>query len=209
LALNPDFDDARYTLALLEKNNRQFEVALEHLRAMKIVAPVRAYEYWTTIADACNELDKRDEAIVAAKKAAEHASTPAERARAAQLAHMAQTDLAVGFSRDANGRQQMVTTRIPHNASNWNPFIEPSDDMRSVQGTLREIECSEKGMRIFVDTTTGPLKLAIPDPSHVQMRNAPAEFTCGPQSGSPVTAEYAVVKASENGNGIVRGLEFR
>ncbi len=120
-----------------------------------------------------------------------------------------QTDLAVEFSRDANGRAQMVTTRIPHNASTWNPFIEPGDDIRRVQGTLREIECSDKGMRIMVDTTGGVLTLAIPDPSHVQMRNAPAEFTCGPQPASPVTAEYAATKARENGDGVVRGLEFR
>jgi len=196
-------------LALLEKNTRQFEVALELLRAMKIIPPARAHSYWTPLADACKELDKRDEALAAASKAAERASTPAERARAAQLAHMSQTDLAVGFSRDANGRPQMVTTRIPHNATNWNPFIEQGDDIRRVQGTLQEIECSEKGMRILVDTAGGPLKLAIPDPSHVQMRNAPAEFTCGPQAGSPVTAEYAVTKARENGDGVVRGLEFR
>jgi tetratricopeptide (TPR) repeat protein len=209
LALNPDFDDARYTLALLEKNARHFEAALEQLHAISVIPPVRRYSYWTAIADACIELDKRDEAIAAAKKAAQHASTPAERALATQLAHMAQTDLAVGFSRDANGRPQMVTTRIPHNATNWNPFIEPGDDIRSVQGTLREIECGEKGMRILVDTTAGPLTLAIPDPTHVQMRNAPEEFTCGPQPGSPVTAEYAVTKAKENGDGVVRGLEFR
>jgi tetratricopeptide (TPR) repeat protein len=209
LELNPEFDDARYTLALLEKNNGRYEAALEQLRAMKIVAPVRAYDYWTAMADASNEIGKRDEAIAAAKKASEHASTPAQRSRAAQLTHIAQTDLAVEFSRDANGRVQMVTTRIPHNASNWNPFIEAGDDIRSVQGTLREIECSEKGMRILVDTTGGPLTLAIPDPSHVQMRNAPAEFTCGPQPGNPVTAEYAATKATQNGDGIVRGLEFR
>jgi len=209
LALNPEFDDARYNLALLEKNARQFEAALEHLHAMKVIAPVRAYDYWAAMADAYNEIGRRDEAIAAAKKAAAHATTPAGRASAAQLIHMAQTDLAVEFSHDANGRPQLVTTRIPHNASNWNPFIEPGDDIRRVQGTLREIECGEKGMRILVDTTGGPLKLAIPDPSHVQMRNAPAEFTCGPQPASPVTAEYAVTKAPEHGDGIVRGLEFR
>jgi hypothetical protein len=209
LALNAAFDDARYALALLEKNARHFEAALEQLHAIKVIPPVREYSYWTAIADACNELDQRDEAIAAAKKATQHASTPAERALAAQLAHMAQTDFAVGFSRDANGRQQMVTTRIPHNATNWNPFIEPGDDMRSVQGTLREIECGEKGMRIFVDTTNGRLTLAIPDPSHVQMRNAPAEFTCGPQAVNTVMAEYAVTKGRENWDGVVRGLEFR
>jgi tetratricopeptide (TPR) repeat protein len=209
LTLNPEFDDARYKLALLEKNARQFEAALEQLRAMKTIAPVRTYNYWTAVADACNELGRRDEALAAARKATAYASTNSERALAAQLAHMAQTDLAVGFSRNANGRPQMVTTRIPHNTTNWNPFIEPGDDIRRAEGTLREIECGEKGMRILVDTASGPLKLAIPDPSHVQMRNAPAEFTCGPQPGSAVTAEYAVTKAQENGDGVVRGLEFR
>jgi tetratricopeptide (TPR) repeat protein len=209
LSLNAEFDDARYSLALLEKGAGHYEVALEQLRAMKIVSPVRAYGYWTAAADAFNELGRRNEATAAARKAAEHASTPAERARAAQLAYVAQTDVAVQFSRDADGRPNMVTTRIPHDATNWNPFIEPGDEIRSVQGTLREIECGEKGMRILVDTAGGPLKLAIPDPSHVQMRNAPAEFTCGPQPGSAVTAEYAVTKAAESGNGVVRGLEFR
>ncbi len=67
LALKPDFDDVRYKLALLEKNARQFEAALEQLHAMKIIAPVRAYSYWTAMADAANELGKRDEAIAAAK----------------------------------------------------------------------------------------------------------------------------------------------
>jgi tetratricopeptide (TPR) repeat protein len=209
LSLNAEFDDARYSLALLEKGAGHYEVALEQLRAMKIVSPARAYGYWTATADAFNELGRRIEATAAARKAAEHASTPAERARAAQLAYVAQTDVAVQFSRDADGRPNMVTTRIPHDATNWNPFIEPGDEIRSVQGTLREIECGEKGMRILVDTAGGPLKLAIPDPSHVQMRNAPAEFTCGPQPGSAVTAEYAVTKAAESGNGVVRGLEFR
>jgi hypothetical protein len=209
LSLNAEFDDARYSLALLEKGVGHYEAALEQLRAMKIVAPRRAYNYWTATADAFNELGRRNEAIAAARKAAEHASTPAESARAAQLAYVAQTDVAVQFSRDAEGRPQMVTTRIPHNATDWNPFIESGDDIRRAEGTLREIECGEKGMRILVETKGGPLKLAIPDPSHVQMRNAPAEFTCGPQPGSPVTAEYAITKARENGDGIVRGLEFR
>ena len=91
------------------------------------------------MADAANELGKRDEAIAAAQKAVEHASTSGRaRAVAAQLAYVAQTDLAVEFSRDANGRTQMVTTRIPHNASNWNPFIEPGDDSTSRPGNASE-----------------------------------------------------------------------
>ena len=211
LALKPGYDDARYTLALLEKNASHYDVALEHLRAMRNVAPVRAFSYWIALADTLRELDKREEATAAAQKAGEYASTPAERARAASIAYMAQTDLAVEFTRDANGRQQMATTRIPHNSTDWNPFIERGDDVRRVQGTLREIQCSKDMMRMVVDTAAGPLRLSIPDPSRVQMRNAPAEFTCGLQHpASAVTAEYAASKTQgANGDGVVRGLEFR
>ena len=208
IALRPDFDDARFSLALLEKNAGHYELALEHLRAMRSVAPARAYSYWIAQADALNELGRRDEATAAAKQASARATTAAEHSRAAQIAYMAQTDLAVEFTRDASGRALMVTTRVPHNSTDFNPFIEPGDDIRRVEGTLREIDCNQKMMRIVVDTSAGPLRLAVPDPSHVQMRNAPPEFTCGRQHPpSAVTAEYAASKTQPDG--IVRGLHFR
>jgi tetratricopeptide (TPR) repeat protein len=209
VSLQPDFDDARYKLALMEKNAGHYEIALGHFRAMHTVAPERAFDYWIAVADALNELDRREEAKAAAKQAADRAATPAQRARAAQLAYMAQTDLAVSFSRGANGRAQMVTTRVPHNTSN-NPFIEPADDLRRVQGALREIECTDKITRLLVDAPEGRLRLAILDPTHVQMRNAPAEFTCGKQPGNQVWVEYAAARSKEAGtDGVVRGVEFR
>jgi len=181
--LNAYFDDARYALALLEKNARHFESALEQLHAIKVIPPVREYSYWTAIADACNELDNVTRPSQQRKKLRSTLPLPPSARSPRNWRTWRKRISRWGFRAMPNGRQQMVTTRIPHNATNWNPFIEPGDDMRSVQGTLREIECGEKGMRILVDTAAGPLKLAIPDPSHVQMRNAPAEFTCGPQAG--------------------------
>ena len=52
----------------------------------------------------------------------------------------------------------------------------------------------------------GPLTLAVPDPSRVQIRNAGAvafEFICGPQEARKVLVEYAPAGS------ILRGLEFR
>src|SRR5260370_3098531 len=83
IALKPDFDDARYTLALLEKNAGHYDVALEQLPAMRGVAPVRAYNYWITLADTLRELERREEATVAAQEDTETGGPPAERARAA------------------------------------------------------------------------------------------------------------------------------
>jgi tetratricopeptide (TPR) repeat protein len=209
VALDPRFDDAHYLLALLEKNAGRNEPALAHLRAMQTVAPARAYAYWSATADALLQLDRRAEAKEAARKAAVHATAPAERAHAGLLAQIADTDLAVQVATDAEGRVQLLTTRAPHDTANWNPFIEPGDDIRRVQGALRRIECGDSGTRLVIETSTGPLTLAIADPTRVQMRNSPPEFTCGPQeSPAAVAVEYAAPK-SPGADALVRGVTFR
>ena len=207
IALRPDFDDARYMLALLEKNSGHYEAAVTELRAIGRVAPARQYDYWSILSDALNELDRRKEARDAAEQAARYAANPGEHAHAAQLAYMAQTDLAVQLSRDSNGREQMVTTRVPHE-SDWNPFIEAGDDIRRIQGAVKEIDCGDKVTRFVVEAGGARLRLAIEDPSRVRMRNAPGEFVCGPQDANHVWVEYAVSK-NKGTDGVVRGMDFR
>jgi tetratricopeptide (TPR) repeat protein len=203
--LKSDFDDARYQLALMEKNVGHYDAAIAHLRAMRIVARSRVFNYWTAMADALLQLDRRDEARAASKKAMEHATTAVERARATQLEYFAVTDLDVQFTVGKNGRAELSTTRVPHATADWNPFIEPGDKIRHVDGALREIECSGAVTRFVVDTPEGPVTLAIPDPGHVQMRNAPSEFTCGPQKSTKVAVDYAIT----NSDGLVRGMQFK
>lgn len=206
IALNPQFDDARWVLALLESNSSHPEAALAQLRAMREVAPARAYHYWCAVADALTALGRSEEAQAAAGRASQAAASAEERAHAAQIAYMARTRLAVRMSRDAAGNPRMVMTRVPQDTVEFNPFVEPGDDLRRVEGALREIQCGETGMRLVVETASDRLVLSIPDPHRVQMRHAPEEFVCGPQAGAAVTVEYAATKARE---GIVRGVEFR
>jgi hypothetical protein len=206
VALRSDFDDARYLLALLEKNSGNYAAAVSNFRAMKTVSQGRAYSYWIAMADALIELGAREEAQAAARHAEEHANSPSDREHAAQLAYVAETDLGVQFARDADGRARMVTTRVPHQAANWNPFIETGDDLRLVQGTLREIDCSGPTTRFVIQAPSGVLKLTVADPTRVQMRHAPSEFVCGLQEPTIVTVEYA---ASPKGDGLVRGMEFK
>ena len=206
VALEPDFDDAHYQLALLEKNAGHYEAAIREFHAMRNVAGTRAYAYWLAVADTFNEMGRRDEARSAARHAAEHATTVPERARADQETYFAETDPGVQFARDASGHLQLVTTRMPHQQSDWNPFIEPGDDIHRVQGTLREIECGSV-TTIRVEAAGKLVALAIPDLQHVQMRHAPSEFVCGPQSATPVTVDYAR-SPNDATDGIVRGMGF-
>jgi len=208
VALRPNFDDARYALALLEKNAGNNQAAVDQLRAMRPVAPPRAYHYWFAIADALIGLGRNDEAAAAARKAAEFTSDPGEHYRAVQLAHTAQTHVAVRFAVDASGHQQLVTTRVPNDVADWNPFIEPSDDIRRIEGTLREVDCSGPVTRMIVESASRRITIAIADPTRVQMRHAPAEFVCGPQSEAEVIVQYAAHAAADS-DGIARGIEFR
>jgi tetratricopeptide (TPR) repeat protein len=211
VALRPDFDEARWRLAQLENNESHYEAALANLRAMHAVLPARSYSYWNTMTDTLTGLGRGDEAQAAANRASQEAVNAEERAHSAQLAFIARTHLEVQMTRDAAGNPQMVTTRVAKGDTEFNPFVEPSDDLRRVQGKLQEIECGGSGlhttaMRITVDTAGGRLSLTIPDPTRVKTGNAPPEFTCGPQPGIAVLVQYAATKEKE---GIVRGLEFQ
>jgi tetratricopeptide (TPR) repeat protein len=206
VALEPGFDDAHYKLALLEKNAGRYQAALQQFHAMRIVPEARAYAYWLALADTFNEMGRRDEAESAARHAAEHAHTAAERAHAAEETYIAQTDVGVQFARDSSGHSQLVTTRMPHQQSDWNPFIEPDDDIHRLEGALREIECGSV-TTIRVEAAGKLVRLAIPDLQHVQMRHAPPEFVCGPQTETQVTVDYALTPNAAT-VGIVRGMGF-
>ena len=206
VALQPDFDNALFSLALLDNNAGDPSAAVEHLRAMRIIGPERQFHYWTSMSDALNELGRHAEAKAAADTARTLATTEEQRAYAVRLAYAAQTDLAVRFTRDAAGNLQLETTRAPHDASDWNPFIEPADRVRRVEARLREIECGGPATAFIVEADRGLLRLTIPDPTRVQMRNAPSEFTCGPQTAPEVLAVYAETGPAA---GLLRGLEFR
>jgi hypothetical protein len=209
VTLRPAFDDALYSLALLENNASQPEAALRHLRAMHTITAGRQFQYWVATAYALTELGHREEAKAAAETAAAKAATAEERAYAIQLGVIAVTDMVVQFTRDATGNIRLVTTRAPHDAPEWNPFIEPGDRIRRVEARLRDIDCSGGATMFTLDTDAGPVRLAIPDPHHVQMRNAPPEFTCGAQQPMPlVMAVYAASRAA-NVDGILRGMAFQ
>ena len=207
IALKPDFDDARYHLALLENNAGHHQAAVEQLRAMHSIAPGRQFQYWTGLAYALSQMERREEAKAAAERAQEVAGTSTERAYASELAIIAQTDLVVQFTRDSNGNTKLVHRRVSHDSSDWNPFIEPGDRIVRVDATLREIDCGGRVTRLVLDARGKSLSVAIPDPGRVQMRNAPPDFQCGPQ---PISVRVTVVYAEggANSDGIVRGIEF-
>ncbi len=208
IVIQPDFDDARYKLALLNSNAGDYGAAVNQLESMTKPPASRAFAYWTALAYALSELGKRDESESAANQAMRFASSSEEHAQAARLAYVAKTDLTVRFERGADGNLQLTTARIPHGTTDFNPFIEANDRIEVATGTLREVQCDGGRLTAFlVESKSGTLTLSVPDPTHVLMRNAPSEFNCGPQTAKNVKAEYA--KTAKPGTGLLRGMEFQ
>ena len=203
IELRPDFDDARFKLALIEKNSGHAEAALAQLRAMRRVAPFRAFAFWIAVADCNLDLDRRADARQAALQAREHASSDDERQRADDFVWMADSELAVEIA----GPNQFRTIRVPVKSPPRNPFIEAGDRAQQAEGTLREVQCPEGGViQLLVDTPKGMLTLSAGDLARVQIRNGGGEkfeFTCGLQDPRRVLVEY------DAGKSLLRGIEFR
>jgi tetratricopeptide (TPR) repeat protein len=210
VALAPDFDDARYKLALVESQAGEYSRAVEQLQAMRVPVETRRFAYWIAPASALNELDKRNEAQEAAKEAEKVAQSEAERWQARQLAYVAATDLRVQFVTDSEGHARMQTTRVEHGATDFNPFIEPTDHIQRAQGKLGEVLCKAGKLSGFlVRTADGAVTVEVSDPLHVLIRNGPGEFYCGPIEEPEVEADYAVVESSGKTTNVLRGMTFQ
>jgi hypothetical protein len=209
IELKPGYDDARFRLGLLESSRQNYAAALEQLRAMRSVPRARAYTYWLTIASALLETDQRPAAKAAAEKAIAFAATPDEREAATLLELDTETDITVQFARDSQGNLQMVTSRKPHGATGWNPFSEVGDQIRTVTGRIRKVECTAGAITAFeIGNTSATVRVSLPDPSHVLIDGGKPEFYCGAQDGRKVTIQFAATPAQNGTNGILRGMYF-
>jgi hypothetical protein len=115
----------------------------------------------------------------------------------------------VQFVRDTEGNPQMVTTRKPHGATGWNPFIEVGDQIRTVKGRIHKVECSSGAITAFeVGDTPSTVRVSLPDPSHMLIEGGKPEFYCGTEDGREVTIQYAAKPAQDGTEGILRGMQF-
>lgn len=209
IELKPNYDDARFRLGLLENNRQHYRAALEQLNAMRSVSRARAYGYWVAVASALLETDQRPAAKAAAQKAIAFAATSDQREAAELLELDTQTDMTVQFARDAEGNLRMVTSRKPHGATDWNPFIELGDKIRTVTGRLGKVECAAGAVKAFrVDGPGAVVRVSLPDPTHVLIEGGKADFYCDTDDGRPVTIQYAANAAQDGTDGVLRGMRF-
>lgn len=212
LALDPAMDDARYNLGLLHMNAGRYDAALSYLQGIRHLPSGRAFAYYTSLAHSQNELGLREDAVKSAAEARKHATTDEERTLADDLAWIARSEVVVQLSPDGPGILRRVPLRRALESEEVNPFIAPGDRIERREGTLTQVDCLEKEIRLTVSIGTGTLVLSIPDPGRVLVRKSGSgkfEFVCGPQEGRKVSVEYARgTNASSGITGILRGIEL-
>jgi hypothetical protein len=206
---NSRYDDARFQLALLENGRENYAAALEQLRAMRPVAPARAYTYWLAMGSALLGTGQRPAAKVAAEKAASFAVTTDQRDAAALFALDTETDVTVQMAHDSQGNLRVVTSRKPHGATDWNPFVEVGDQIRTVTGRIHKVACSNGAITGFeIETGSGIVRVSLSDPAHVLIDGGKPEFFCEAEDGREVTVQFAVQADNSRADGVLRGMHF-
>jgi hypothetical protein len=104
----------------------------------------------------------------------------------------------------------MVTARKPHGAGNWNPFIETSDRIHTLTGQIRKVKCVAGKITGFqIESVTGTVEIALPDPTRVLIEGGKAEFVCDAEDGRKVAIQYAESETPAASTGILRGMQFQ
>ncbi|MDX1979288.1 MAG: hypothetical protein SFV51_03405 [Bryobacteraceae bacterium] len=187
--LDTNFPDGHWQLAMAALNARDYATAGVALAHIRTITPDRAFQMFEGMARVHYEAGRLEEAGKSASRAKEHARTPS------QLEYIMKFQQAIEYKANPG----------PRLARREQAPVYPS-----LEGALRQLDCSGEQARLHVETAGKRVVLLIRDPANVQIRNtgdATYEFTCGPQKGEKVKVEFAP-QAAEGAVGYVVSIEF-
>ena len=228
--LNPDYQEAHLYLAYCLLRDRQYQEALDHFGKVKHLKADRASTFYHGIAYADFHLEKFDDARKAAEAAKKYAQNLEETAAAEDMlraldrekerrALIAQQPAAQP-SRPAAAQASEPGPKQP-GPKQPGPKAIPRQMVRrvgepplpSVLGTLRQVDCLGKIVRLTIAAGGKQILLAIRDAGTVAIRGSESgtvDLACGPQKAKLVVVEYESREDAKLGTtGDVRSIEFQ
>jgi tetratricopeptide (TPR) repeat protein len=174
---SPGFAEAHFLLGVRASDRGDYHAAIEHLRRAASLLPRQMY-FWHALSYAYYKLGQVKESRSAAYRAINAAANPQE-------LQMARAALNLTAEKDAprDSRPSVITP------SGW----QNKRGDRKVAGSLAELDCASKPVRLRVRTRSGDVALRVTDPRSVVLSGAGAarvELQCGVQSGRDVVVEY-------------------
>jgi Flp pilus assembly protein TadD len=211
--LDPDYQDAQRYLAYSLLRDRQYQQALDHFGKVKHIKAEQASVFYHGMAYAEFHLEKFDDARKAAELAKKYARNLEETAAAEDMLRLLDHEK----ERRAILAERPAAPRAAEQQGSENPkqLTRRSDrpPSASVLGTLRQIDCLGKVVRLRVSSGQKQVLLAIRDRGSVAIKGSQTgtvDLACGPQKGKVVTVEYESREDAGLGTiGDVRTIEFQ
>jgi len=211
IELNPDYQDAHLHLAYCLLQDRRYQEALVHFAKVKHLKAEQASAFYHGVAYADYHLEKFDDARKAAEAAKKYAQNLAETAAAEDMLGVLDQE------KDRLALQGAVAAPppAPTQASEPRQMIRRADapPRPSVLGTLRQVDCLGKIVRLRITSGEKQVLLAIRDGGDVTVKGSSSgsvDFTCGPQKAKLVVVEYESREDAQLGTiGDVRSIEFQ
>jgi hypothetical protein len=207
--LNPKLDEPFALLAARDTDPAQ---RLAHWKAAAERNP-RNMAYWKALADAAIAAHDYAEAAKAYSQAEHGATDPAQRA-AMHQALLAVEQQRLDYESDEKRRQaeedaqelarlkREAIARVHEMEAKYNQGDKPSATKPipwwdgpapsgKVRGTLRQVDCLGKQLRLIVETADRKLvRLLVPDASQIAIRGTQQTLACGKANPRPVYVEY-------------------
>ncbi len=230
--LDPEFSDARLHLGYQLMSSSDFAGAIAEFSRMKKVEPDQAYQFFYAVAYASYRTGDTEGAKANARRAAEYASDPAEKASMqtliAALEGPPRQQLRTAVrepQREIEPEKEAVKEPEPEpeakapktlrSREEATPVERPKLPPRtSVQGTLDQIDCLGTTARLLLTVGGRQVRLLIDKPTAIEVRGANSgtfTLTCGPQSPRrTVLIEYEPKANTQLGTaGLVRVVEMK
>jgi tetratricopeptide (TPR) repeat protein len=210
--LDPDYQDAQRYLAYSLLRDRQYQQAVDHFAKVKHIKSEQASVFYHGVAYAEFHLEKFDEARKAAEIAKKYARNLEETAAAEDMLRVIDQEKA-RRAMLAERAAEPAATPVSHPAEQ--PLARRSDrpPNASVLGTLRQIDCLGKIVRLRVSSGEKQVLLAIRDRANVAIKGSSTgtvDLACGPQKAKLVIVEYESRADAALGTiGDVRSIEFQ
>jgi tetratricopeptide (TPR) repeat protein len=180
LALNPEYTEARQFLAFCLLQDGKYQDAVDNFKQVKGIKPERAFSYYHALSYAYYQLGKWDDGQNAAEAARKYA-------REAQQIGVAEEMLRdLREARSARNQRAVAAQQNAAAGSAEKPgFL--------IHGTLQQVDCLGKTVRLKVAVGQKQVAVAITDPKSLLIQGSKSgtlDLTCGPQKGRVVTLEY-------------------
>jgi len=184
----PGYTDALLQLGLMRIADEQYESGLDALMRIDKIPPEKATPVFAALAYGHLETGDLARARKEVETAKQYARTPDETRRADRMVVMI----------DARAR----SLAPPH----------PGEKIQKVEGTLRQVTCSDSGNRVSLTVGEKVMIFDLPDAQAVEFVHqgeGALSLACGPQKPLPLRVEYAPSSIVDQASaGVIRRLEY-